>query len=83
MLGTADKKINLLRSFSINSRGQPTQGECQTDTGDNSLWLYYHRIFQSTCCLKTWAHSGKEGGNLPLSLCRARKTDIGQVFTQF
>lgn len=36
MLDIVDKKINFIRSFSINSRGQPRRGEYQMD---DPLWL--------------------------------------------
>lgn len=39
MSDTADKKINPLRPFSTNSRGQPRQREYQIDTGDDSLYV--------------------------------------------
>lgn len=73
MLDTVEKKINPIRSFSINSRGQPRQWEYQKGTGDNPLWLCYNHIFQSTYCLKKHGIMVGERGNEPIYLCRARK----------
>lgn len=41
MLDTLDKTTNSIQPLPINSRGQSRQGEYQTGTGDDPLWLHH------------------------------------------
>lgn len=83
MLDTVDKKINLIRSLSINSRGQPRQWEYQMGTGDNPPLLYYNQIFQSTYCLKKHGIMVEEWEETNPFTYAEQEKDMGKVFPQF
>lgn len=83
MLDIVDKNINPIRSFSINSRGQPRQWEYQKGTGANPLWLCYNQIFQSTYCLKKHGIIVEEREETKPFTYAEQENDIGKVFPQF
>ena len=46
----------------MNSRGQARQGEYQTDTGDDPLWLYYQQILSEYLLPEdTWCYGEVRG----------------------